>query len=291
MSGRPRSSTTRSGGSAGGRAQRLGAVGGGDDVVLPGEQVDPQRAQDLGFVVDDQDARHRDASCRAGAPGAAGAGGVAAAAGRLTIMVSPPPGVASGIEGAAHGLDQAAGQGEPEARRPVRCRGRRAAGTAGRSGPSPRRGCRARGRRRAARPGRRLARRDDRRRGRAGCSAARWRRGWPATRSSSAGSARTSGRSSGTSDGDVAGRRPEVVDAPRARRRRTSMGCRSSASAPAWSRLMSSRFSTRRAQPVERLLGGRQQLGAVARRRTRRRGCAGCSPRPSPRRAACAGRG
>src|SRR5262249_8266997 len=45
----------------GDRAQRLGTVGGGDHLVLAGGQVDPQRAEDLRFIVDDEDAGHVDA--------------------------------------------------------------------------------------------------------------------------------------------------------------------------------------------------------------------------------------
>jgi enoyl-CoA hydratase/carnithine racemase len=42
----------------GGGTQRLGAVRGGDDLVAAGGAVDPQRAQDLGLVVDDQHRGH-----------------------------------------------------------------------------------------------------------------------------------------------------------------------------------------------------------------------------------------
>ena len=40
------------------RAQRGPAVGGGEDGVAAGGEVDPQRAEELGVVVDDQDAGH-----------------------------------------------------------------------------------------------------------------------------------------------------------------------------------------------------------------------------------------
>ena len=61
---------------------------------------------------------------------------------------------------------------------------------------------------------------DERRACPAGSSAARWPPGWRRTRSSSPGSARTSGRSSGTSTTTAAPGRPQVVQAPGARRRR-----------------------------------------------------------------------
>src|SRR5207248_648438 len=42
----------------GGGVQGFGAVGGGADLVLAGLEVDAQGPQDLGFVVDDEDAGH-----------------------------------------------------------------------------------------------------------------------------------------------------------------------------------------------------------------------------------------
>jgi hypothetical protein len=42
----------------GGHGQRRLAVGGGDDLVGPGGQIDPQGPQDLGFVVDHEHAGH-----------------------------------------------------------------------------------------------------------------------------------------------------------------------------------------------------------------------------------------
>src|SRR5439155_26512153 len=81
----------------------MAAVGGGDDVVLAGGEVDPQRAQDLWFVVDDQDPGHRRshwprrpraAGSRAW-PGRA-ATTAAPVVGSRGVMVSRPPGGASG---------------------------------------------------------------------------------------------------------------------------------------------------------------------------------------------------
>ena len=92
MSGRPRSSTTRSGWPVGGLAQRGGAVGGDVDLVVAGAQVDPQGAQDLRLVVDDEDAGH----VRLLRPRRARPVGGRRAAGSAAIMVSPPPGVSSG---------------------------------------------------------------------------------------------------------------------------------------------------------------------------------------------------
>ena len=93
------------------RARR--AVGGHVDVVSAGAQVDPQGAQDLRLVVDDQDAGHgRSLTVRRpvvealddGAVGQrawpasslAATGGLRRRAG-VSTMVSPPPGVVSGI--------------------------------------------------------------------------------------------------------------------------------------------------------------------------------------------------
>ena len=67
------------------------------DVVAPGPQVDAERPPDLRLVVDDEDAAH----------------GITA--GRLSTIVAPPPGVSSTDELAAHRLDEAARDREPEA--------------------------------------------------------------------------------------------------------------------------------------------------------------------------------
>src|SRR5439155_25010972 len=81
----------------------MAAVGGGDDVVLAGGEVDPQRAQDLWFVVDDQDPGHRRShwSTRSRAAGSGAWSGAAATTaasvvGSRRVMVRPPPGVVSG---------------------------------------------------------------------------------------------------------------------------------------------------------------------------------------------------
>ena len=58
MPGSPRSSTTTSGWWPAASVERVLAVGREVDVVAAGAQVDPERAQDLRLVVDDQHARH-----------------------------------------------------------------------------------------------------------------------------------------------------------------------------------------------------------------------------------------
>ena len=90
VSGRPRSRIRRSGLLVLGGVEGGGAVGGGDDVELAGLQVDPQRPEDLGLVVDDQDAHQVVASSRARGPARA-CGAVVSA----RSMVRPPPGVSS----------------------------------------------------------------------------------------------------------------------------------------------------------------------------------------------------
>src|SRR6478672_9743575 len=90
MSGRPRSRMIRV--LARGCVERLPTRGGGHDLVGAGEKVHPQCADDLRLVVDDQDARH--AVTTSGMP--------ASRCGRLAVVswitiVSPPPGVSSGI--------------------------------------------------------------------------------------------------------------------------------------------------------------------------------------------------
>src|SRR5580765_7013576 len=64
-----------------GETERLGAGGRGVDVVVAGLEVDSQGPQQLGLVVDDEDAGHDGSSNGAG--------------GRRSTMVSPPPGVSS----------------------------------------------------------------------------------------------------------------------------------------------------------------------------------------------------
>src|SRR3984957_14550114 len=71
---------------AGHRGQAGGAVDRGADVVLPGGQVDAQRAQDGRLVVDDQHAGHDPVS-------SALVVSALAAAGSVMATVSPPPGV------------------------------------------------------------------------------------------------------------------------------------------------------------------------------------------------------
>jgi len=75
---------TRSGGVLRGLFERLGAGRGGMDLILTDPQVDLERAQYLGLVVDDQDGAHRITVSRLPAPRAA-----------RSVMVSPPPGVSS----------------------------------------------------------------------------------------------------------------------------------------------------------------------------------------------------
>jgi hypothetical protein len=66
---------------AGGGVQGLHAVAGGDDLVLAGVQVDPQRPQDLRFVVDDEQPGHRPTPFPPWSRGSAGAPVVEEAAG------------------------------------------------------------------------------------------------------------------------------------------------------------------------------------------------------------------
>ena len=100
-------------------------VGGGDHVVVPGGQVDPQGAQDLRLVVDDEDAGHRRslAVVGTGSPSRLAFGGVGRVCLRTRVESrravrrhgeSAAGGVFRG-QGAAHGLGEAAGQGEAEA--------------------------------------------------------------------------------------------------------------------------------------------------------------------------------
>ena len=85
MSGRPRSRTIDVGVLVGGGPQRRGAVRGEHDAVAVGAEVDPQRAQDLRVVVDDQHLVGRSSACGLRATG------------RATTTVSPPPGVSSAV--------------------------------------------------------------------------------------------------------------------------------------------------------------------------------------------------
>ena len=127
MSGSPRSRMTRSGGCEAAVASALGPGGSREHLVVAGPQVDGQGPQDLRLVVDHQDAAHRDSAAwstrwlvsralsRSRRPGSCCRRLAGGDAGSDTTIVSPPPGVSSGVERAAHGLGEPAGQGEPEA--------------------------------------------------------------------------------------------------------------------------------------------------------------------------------
>ena len=254
MSGRPRSSTTRSGWSAAAAVQRLGAVGGGDHVVLAGVQVDPQRAQDLRLVVDDEDAGHRAfrfvpvRRCRSrrsrvrllDRAGRCRLGGQAQGHGEAAAR-----GVVRG-EAAAHGLGQPAGQGQPEADAggvvsvAEALEGQEDAVPVGRGDARA-----VVDERVSTRPPWSLTVIIGRLVGRA-VAQRRWRATLTRIRSSRAGSAWTSGRSSGmwTAMSRPAG--AEVVEGAWRSVSAMLIGCGDMASAPACSRLMSSRFSTRR---------------------------------------------
>ena len=161
-------------------------------------------------------------------------------------MVSPPPGVVSGVSAppiaSARPRDRASPSPTPVSlsRSPRRWNGRKT---------------RSRSADRDARaavddphldgPGV-LAGGDHRRLVRAGCSAARCDSRLTRIRSSRAGSACTSGRSSGMWTATAAPGRARGRPAPWRRPRRRSIGCGATPSAPACSRLMSSRFSTSR---------------------------------------------
>ena len=190
-----------------------------------GRQGDVQRAEQLAVVVDDEDAGHGAAAC-----------------GRVRVMVRPPPGVSAAVEGAVHGLGEAAGDGQAEPEPGRRC-GRRRRWN----------GAKIRSRSAAAMPGPWSTTRScdpsavgaaaDRPAGRAGWPAARWRRGW--RRPVRAGRGRPGQRQVvGDVDVDVAtvpvvqqGRGDDLVE------RRP--GAAWTLSAPACSRLSASRFSTR----------------------------------------------
>ena len=140
----------------------------------------------------------------------------------------------------------ARGRARVRARRRSRCPGRPAAGTAGRPGPTARPGCPARGRSPAAPPARRGRSRSQSAAGRAGCSAARSPAGWPG----SAPAARVGARPPAGRPGRGRRRRrrppPSSSTARRRPPRPRSARCGRTPSAPACSRLMSSRFSTSR---------------------------------------------
>ena len=159
-SGRPRSRMTRSGGCRAAASSACGAGGRGVHVVVAHPQVDPQRAEDLRLVVDDQDAASpgpavprlrppsrapRVAAGRGGSAAAPAAGRAAvAAAGRRGQRQRHGQPAARGLlrfQGAAHRLGQARGTAPGRGRRRWCCRCRRAAGTARRSGPGRPRVC------------------------------------------------------------------------------------------------------------------------------------------------------
>src|SRR4051794_24173205 len=240
-----------------GGTQRLRPGGRRRDAVLPGEEVDPQRPQDLGLVVDDEHARHRAASARPAprspgrrspgrrAPGTplSGAAGGGGAAGRLMVIVNPPPGVASGTSvppmASTSPRDSASPRPTPTvlSRSPSRWNGRKIRSQSSRGTPGPTSTTRS-----STRPPSELAVTVG------GTSGGLNRRALTtrlaSARSSSAGSATTSGTSSGTRMATARAGGP-IVSTADGTTSATSMGCRSRASAPAWSRLMSRRFSTR----------------------------------------------
>src|SRR5262245_36797714 len=70
----------------------------GQDLIVPRSQVDPQRTDDLRLVVDDEDSGH-DGACPLVCSSAYSPGSscpVPGTAGRVSAIVSPPPGVSSG---------------------------------------------------------------------------------------------------------------------------------------------------------------------------------------------------
>ena len=110
MSGSPRSRIDQVGWVRGGGRERVRPGGGGDDLVVAGAQVDGERPQDLWFVVDDQHPGHGASDGRVRGDARAFAFAAArlrrsrcgwwsggGAAGSDSTMVSPPPGVSSGV--------------------------------------------------------------------------------------------------------------------------------------------------------------------------------------------------
>ena len=195
--------------------------------------------------------------------------------GSVIRTVSPPPGVSQGHDAPAHGLSEALGHGEAEARRPG----------------SDRRT-----------PGERLEdaflllvrharavvhhlehapssssqlRLQLRRRRRPGSAAARWRTGWPAPARAGRDRPGPAGRSSGTDHLE-----PQAVVQPAQARpglpRRSPSGAGRAAAIPVCRRLMSSRLPISASEPVGVLLDGGEQIGLIARRPVPRRSAAGC---------------
>ena len=124
-----------------------------------------------------------------------------------STIVTPPPGVSSSVELAAHGLDEPRATARPEADAGAGRLRRRGAGTAGRPGPA-RSGAMPGPRsttRRSTRPADRAGL-DAHRLRRAASSAPRCRRCWRRARSSSAGSAATARQRLGDVDVDAVGR-------------------------------------------------------------------------------------
>ena len=198
------------------------------DVVAAGPQVDPERAQDLRLVVDDEDACHRAPLRR-----------------RRRRSVSPPPGVSSTASSPPIASTNPRATARPSPT-PVAVAGcRRGAGTAGTcararsSGmPGPRSMTR-----RSTRPS--TAPASTRTGGRPASTRARSRRGWRAPARAAPASATHARERLG--DVDVDGARPS------GRGSRAAAGTHllepdrramPSSSAPAWSRLMSSRLPT-----------------------------------------------
>ncbi len=252
----PRSSTTRSGGGRPRPRERLGAR---RRRCAPrtsrARRLIRERAQDLRLVVDDQDPGHaRLLDCRATSADAAdrrsrsrARAAAASATGTAiseTTMVRPPPGVSSGSSVPPMASVEAAGQRQSEAdagrvvgvAEPLE----RAAKTCSRASA---RDARAAVDDPQLDPVAERAAGDQRRAAGGAVAHARWRGGWrgpaPAARGRRAPSGRSSGRS--TTTGRPSGRRRR---APGPRPRRARSGRSSTASAPACSRLMSSRLST-----------------------------------------------
>src|SRR5690348_8894231 len=224
----------------GGLGQCLGAVRRGGHVVLPDAQVDPQRPDDLRLVVHHQDPGHpaaRPVSLGAGCP-------ACSAAARDRVMVSPPPGVSDGSSvppiASVSPRDRASPRPTPVVLSVSPSRWN-AVNTASRSRagiPGPRSITLS-----STRPPSALAV------SRGGVPAGAYRSALPArlaiTRSSSPGSASTSGSSSEIS---TVISRPA---SPRSSSARAVISARPAGrgntdSAPAWSRLRSSRLSTSR---------------------------------------------
>src|SRR5581483_3586635 len=217
----------------------LPRVGEGD-VVAPGPQVDRQGPEDLRLVVDDQHPLAHQAVTSVGSAGISGPGDV----GRTTTMVVTPPGVSSTVSSPPMATVNPRATARPrptpapDERSPSRWKGRNTRSRSAGGMPGPRSTIRT-----WTAPGTPPA---STRTGTPGGDQARaLSMRLASTRSSRAGSASTRGRVSAT---------PTSTTSPRARSPRldraagtissTPTGRRWRVSAPAWSRLMSSRLAT-----------------------------------------------